>query len=98
MFARVTTLEGGDPAQLEESIRFAQEQILPRARQMGGWKGVISLADRGTGDGLLITLWETEDAMNASAEQAKGLRAESEETAGEREAAVRGYEVMILET
>ena len=36
--------------------------------------------------------------MNASAEQAKGLRAESEETAGEREAAVRGYEVVILET
>ena len=58
MFARVTTLEGGDPAKLEESIRFAQEQLLPRARQMGGWKGVISLADRSTGDGLLITLWE----------------------------------------
>lgn len=98
MFARVTTLEGGDPAKLEESIRFAQEQILPRARQMSGWKGVISLADRSTGDGLLITLWDSEEAMNASAEQARGLRAESQAPAGETEATVRGYEVMIIET
>lgn len=98
MFARVTTLQSGDPAKLDESIRFAQEQILPRARQMEGWKGVISLADRSTGDGLLITLWESQETMDASAEQAKGLRTESEETGGGREAAVRGYEVMVLET
>ena len=98
MFARVTTLEGGDPAELDESIRFAQEQILPRAREMEGWKGVISLADRGTGTGLLITLWDSEEAMNASAEQAKGLRAEGQAAGGGGETAVRGYEVMVLET
>lgn len=98
MFARVTTLEGGDPAKVDESIRFAQEQILPRAREMQGWKGVISLADRSTGAGLLITLWESEEAMNASAQQAKGLRAESHAPAGESETAVHGYEVTMLET
>jgi heme-degrading monooxygenase HmoA len=98
MFARVTTLEGGDPAKLDESIAFAQQEILPRARQMAGWKGVISLADRSTGAGLLITLWDSEEAMNASAEQAKGLRAESEARSGEAEIAVRGYEVVVFET
>jgi heme-degrading monooxygenase HmoA len=96
VFARVTRLKG-DPARVDESIQFAREQILPRARQMQGWKGVVSLADRGTGDGLLITLWETEEAMNASAEQAKGLRAESY-SEGEGETGVHGYEVMMLET
>ncbi len=97
MFARVTNLVGGDPAKLEDAIRLAEEQILPRARQMQGWKGVISLADRGTGDGMLITLWESEETMNASAEQARGLRSESHTAAGEDEAGVHGYEVMILE-
>lgn len=98
MFARVTTLTGGDPSKLEESIELARREILPRARQLQGWKGVISLADRSTGDGMLITLWDSEEAMNASSQQAKGLRAESQAPAGESETGVRGFEVMILET
>jgi len=97
VFARVTTIEGGDPATVDESTQFAREKILPRAQQMEGWKGVLSLADRSTGEEFLITLWESEAAMNASTETAKGLRSESY-TAGEREAAVRGYEVLIFET
>lgn len=97
MFARVTTIESGDPARIDESTQFAHDNILPRARQMPGWQGVLSLGDRNTGDGFLITLWESEAAMNASAEAAKGLRAESY-TTGESEAAVAGYEVLIFET
>jgi heme-degrading monooxygenase HmoA len=93
----VTTIEGGDPARIDESTQFARDNILPKARQMEGWQGVLSLADRSTGEGFLITLWESEAAMNASAEAAKGLRAESY-TSGESEAGVRGYEVLILET
>jgi len=88
---------GTDPAKLDEETQFARDQILPRASQMEGWKGVLSLADRNTGSQYLITLWETEEAMNASAEQAKGLRSESYK-AGEQESGVHGYEVMIFET
>jgi hypothetical protein len=96
VFARVTTIEGGDPAMIDAGTQHAREEILPRASQMQGWKGVLSLADRSTGSGYLITLWESEAAMNASAEAAKGLRSESY-TAGEQESAVRGYEVLIFE-
>jgi len=42
------------------------------------------------------TLWDSEAAMNASAETAKGLRSESY-TSGENEANVHGYEVLIFE-
>ncbi len=97
MFARVTTIEGGDPSKIDEETQFARDQILPRAGQMEGWRGVLSLANRNTGSGYLITLWDSEEALNASAEQAKGLRGESYR-AGEHETAVRGYEVMIFET
>jgi hypothetical protein len=98
MFARVTTFEGGDPAKLDESMQLAREQILPRARQMEGWRGVISLGDRSSGSGLLITLWESEEAMNASADKGRALRAESTAVTGGREADVQGFEVLMLET
>jgi hypothetical protein len=97
MFARVTTISGGNPANVDESIAFARDQILPRARQMEGWRSVLSLADRSSGEGLLITLWETEEAMAASAQHAQDLRSESSRS-GETEADVHGYEVMTLET
>jgi hypothetical protein len=98
MFARVTTLEGGDPAKFDETMQFARDQILPRARQMEGWKGVISLGDRSSGGGLLITLWESEEAMNASADQGRALRAEGTAVTGGREGNVQGFEVLMLET
>ena len=97
MFARLTTIEGGDPDRIDASTQFTRDNILPRAQQMEGWKGVISLADRSTGQEFLITLWESESAMNASAESARRLRAESH-TSGEHEASVNGYEVLIFET
>ncbi len=97
MFARVTTIDGGAPGRIDDATQFARDKILPRARQIDGWKGVISLADRTTGGGLLITLWESEEAMNVSSEQAHWLRSETY-TAGEGESGVHGYEVMMLET
>ncbi|HET6910962.1 MAG TPA: hypothetical protein VFH54_16645 [Mycobacteriales bacterium] len=97
MFARVTRMEGGSPESVDEGVRVAREQVLPRARQIPGWKGVISLADRATGNSVLITLWESEEAMTASAEQAKGLRATTQSLTG-HETAVQGYEVVMFET
>lgn len=58
---------------------------------------MVSLADRTSGRELLITLWESEEAMQASAEQAKSLRSEAR-SASEREASVESYEVLLLET
>jgi hypothetical protein len=86
VFARVTTIEGGDPSKLDEETQFARDQILPRASQMAGWKGGLSLADRNTGSGYLITVWETEEAMNASAEQAQGFAARANRRASMKRA------------
>lgn len=97
MFARVTRMEGGSAESIDENIRIAKEKVLPRAREMAGWQGVVSLGDRRTGKGLLITLWESEEALHASAEQAKGLRAQAQ-SQGEQETSVEAYEVLMMET
>ena len=67
MHARVTTSQARSEA-LEEAIRIVQESILPAARQQPGFRGLLHLADRGSGKGLTVSLWETEAAMRASEE------------------------------
>jgi hypothetical protein len=92
--ARVSSFEG--PAdKIDEGTRYAEENVLPRARQMKGWKGVVSLVDRKSGRSRLITLWESEEALRASEEQADQLRKQAAEGAGERISAVERYEVAV---
>jgi heme-degrading monooxygenase HmoA len=98
MHARVSTFQGPtNPEQIEEGLRYARENILPQARQMDGYKGVIGLLDRQSGKSLTVTLWESEQAMHASEEEANRLRQESTEAASETVEGVERYEVAFLE-
>jgi heme-degrading monooxygenase HmoA len=80
-------------------LRQVQEQVLPQAKQMDGFKGLIALGDRQSGKTLGITFWENEEAMRASEEAANRMREESAEaTSGEqRIAGVERYEVGLFE-
>ena len=59
MYARITTTQMS-PYRLDEAINVAQEQVIPAARQQGGFKGYLMLVDRGSGKNIVITLWEEE--------------------------------------
>ncbi len=96
MHARVSIFEGS-PDEIDEGLRQAREQVLPRARQMDGFKGLIALGDRQSGKTLGITLWESEIAMLASEEDANRLREESAEAGGQQIAGVERYEVNLFE-
>ena len=94
--ARVSILEGS-PDQMDESLRQAREVVLPRGKQMDGFKGMIALGDRQSGKMLGITFWESEEAMRASEEAADQLREESAEAGGDTIASVERYEVGFFE-
>ena len=96
MFARVSTYEGS-PDRMQEGISHARERILPAVRNIAGFSGALFLADRETGKALSITLWESEQAMRDSEEEASRLRSESAEAGGETIAGVERYEVPIFE-
>ena len=96
MFARVSTFHGS-PEHLDESTRQAIEQIVPAARQLAGFQGVLSLIDRATGKSITITLWQDEETMRASEEAANRLRTQSAEAAGESVVSVERYEVAFSE-
>jgi heme-degrading monooxygenase HmoA len=94
--ARVSSLEGS-PDRIDESVRRGRDEILPRASQLPGWKGVIGLAARTSGRIKLITLWESEDALRASEEQADRLREQTADTGGQRITGVDRFEVAVSE-
>jgi hypothetical protein len=94
--ARVSVLEGS-PERLDEGTRYAQDEILPQVRQLGGFKGIVSLIDRERGRTKLITLWESDDALRGSEEQANQLRERAAEGAASRIVGVERYEVALAE-
>jgi hypothetical protein len=94
--ARLSTLEGA-PEQIDSGTRRVTEDILPRVRELDGFTGVISLADRGSGTTKLVTLWTSADALAASESAANTLRSEAAEAAGGTIAGVERYEVALAE-
>ena len=100
MHARVSTYQGPPNVtqeQVDEADRYDRENVLPAARQMEGFKGAIALLDRQSGKALSVTLWESEQAMRASEEDANRLRQESAEAANETVENVERYEVTFFE-
>lgn len=89
MHARVTTIQG-PPESVDEATQVVREQVLPRAREIAGFKGILSLDDRATGRGLTITLWESEEAMAASEADADDMR-------GQAVGAIEGSEVVSVD-
>jgi heme-degrading monooxygenase HmoA len=96
MHARISSYEGGAREDLETTVRQGREEILPAARQLEGFAGAIALLDRRTGRHMVISLWETEVAMEASEQAGEELR-QRQLAAGERVAQVNRYEVAMLE-
>jgi heme-degrading monooxygenase HmoA len=92
MFARIGTWQGS-PAELESWITRAREQVKPSIRQDPGLKAVYWLVDRGAGKGLIVTLWESRDAMDAS-EQARAARQAATSVATGAGVTTERYEVV----
>jgi heme-degrading monooxygenase HmoA len=93
VFARVT-LGKALPERLDQMTREIMEHVLPALRMQDGFAGALVLADRGSGKVLAVTLWESEQAMNATEEAAHWLRVFSAEAAGGEVTGLERYEVV----
>ena len=92
MFARVTTVQA-PPDRIGESVRVAREQVFPAMLGRPGFKAMYYLIDREHGRGLGITLWETEEDLLATEEQARQLRATAVEHGASAPPTAQVYEV-----
>lgn len=92
--ARVSTF-AGDPAMIDEGLRHAVQDILPEARAIDGWMGIVMLVDRATGAEKTLTLWESRAALDASEAAADDLRRRAAQDAGQSIVSVDRYEVPL---
>jgi len=64
MYTRVVAVQV-KPGKTDEVISLWRDTVLPVAKQLQGFKGVLLLTNRETNKGLSLTLWETEVDMKA---------------------------------
>ena len=81
MYARVMTGEL-TPDQIETFVRMIRDQVIPRASGLQGFRDGYWLADRDHGKVLGVTLFESQEALAASREQANRIREEVSRSAG----------------
>jgi heme-degrading monooxygenase HmoA len=100
MFARVSSYDG--PAglsdeEVEQITKRTLDEVMPSVRQMGGFRGIMSLLDRGSGKSLTITLWDSQADMQASEDAANAARAQAAAIADEQIRNVDRFEVTFQE-
>jgi heme-degrading monooxygenase HmoA len=93
MFARVTSAQLS-PGQIETFISMIRDQVIPRAQNLPGFKGGYWLVDRSTGKGIGVTLFESEEALDATEAQANRIREEVSRGAGLPTPSFQRYEVV----
>ncbi len=91
MHARVMHVELGD---VDGGAAFVHDKIVPSARQQPGIVAAYWLADRATGRGLVVTIWESEDAMLAADAVARETARTEKEEGSVHTAALELYEVI----
>jgi len=97
MWVRVSRFEGGSAEQFDEGMRYLEEHVLPAARQMAGWKGVLSISSGDRSKGMTLTFWESEEALTDSEEAVNRLRGQAAEAGGDTITGVERYEVVLDE-
>jgi heme-degrading monooxygenase HmoA len=92
MFARVTTFQSARDA-VDGPIRFAVQRASEGMLELPGFLGLFDLSDRKSGEAVVVTLWATKEARDASAEFARNAAKGVAEEGDEQVVSVREYEV-----
>ena len=95
MYARTTTIQA-DRSKIDDGIAHVRDQVLPPVTAMDGCVGMSLLVDRESGRCIATTAWESEAALQASAEQVKPLRADAEQNLGTSSSDVDVWEVAVV--
>ena len=88
MHARVSTYQG-DGDRLIKGFEGVSDAL----NAVDGFSHAYFLVDRESGKGMSITIWESEDALNASVAKADELRRQGAEAGGSEIESVQHYEI-----
>ena len=96
MHARLSRFAGLDAERIDETLRQFQEDALSSLEAQPGFRGITVCVNRGTGQAVVLALWETVADMHESEDVAIRAREQAVATAGpSREPIVDHYEVVL---
>jgi len=72
MYARVNATEW-DPDRVEEGMKLTEDTIIPAYQECEGFRGYILLTEPDGEHAMAITLWDTEEQMETSAQVARRM-------------------------
>lgn len=96
MYARITTLET-TAEQFDEGLRIVRDDLLPWARESAGYRGLIGLDSRDEGRTLVLTLWATAEALEASRAAADRLTAGASAISGANRTTITHFDVPLVD-
>jgi hypothetical protein len=94
VYARMTRYEGSPPDAIDAGLESKRRVLPTEPGQTEGMRGAIFLADRESGRIVVISLWEDEEALQASEGEAKRVR--EGVTAENETASVERYDVALF--
>lgn len=94
MYARASAM-AGDPAKVDTASQMLENELYAQLEQVEGFKGVLALGQRDSGRSLVITFWDSQQALDASAERANQMRNAAAAELGAGAPQVDSYEVLF---
>lgn len=67
-----------DPAKVDENIEYFKREVAPQIKAAPGFRILRNMINRQTGEGIVGSVWDDEQSMQAAAEFAKARRSEAD--------------------
>lgn len=93
MWARLTTVKV-DPSRRDEGIAFIHEHVLPAVRDLQGFQGGYWLLSEDSSRSVAVTLWDSRESLEASAQAVGRLREQGTQQSGVQFESVESMEVV----
>ncbi len=95
MHARITTVTGATT--IDEGVEHLRDQVVPQLQQQRGYRGLTANGDRAAGILGVLTLWETQEDLDASESMVEKVRREAVAAFGGSTQTVERYEQTVAE-
>lgn len=94
MYARSTTIHA-QPSAIDAGVAHLRDEVMPKLQELDGFVGMSLLTDRQSGRCIAVTAWQSEEEMNAVAEQVRPIREQAIEMFGGA-ATVDEWDIAVL--
>ena len=93
MQARISTIEG-DAGKIDDAVEVINEKILPALKGLEGFRAANFLVDRSAGKLVAVAFWDSEAALEQSAEAVEPMRTEVAEAIDGKVVGLESYELV----